>query len=142
MIASIRFTGAAFVLFLGMWPLLAGADAAVPISISNTYKASIQGSTVIVCVDSVANYGSPPPPEETSIFLRYDRGTRQLVALGLKNVFREQSLCGPWDWTRACNCMKDECVPPGTYRYGWSPALETCGEIWVQATVRRPIKIT
>jgi hypothetical protein len=124
----------ALLLAPGLWSSVARGDGVV-IVIRNTYKVTVQNNTVFVCVTGVANVYAPSAPESESLFLRYDVNTKQLVALGLDNVVSQNSLCPSKEGLASCTCVKDECVPPGTYRYGWSPPPKTCGEIYADAMV-------
>jgi|GEM_PF-3998917 len=126
-------------LLVSFWSLPARADGQ-PIITTNAYRVSVQGNTVIVCLHSEENVGGGAmTPERGSILLRYNRSKKQLVALGLDNASStaaayELGLCER-NWAGSCYCMKDECVPPGAYRYGWSPFPGFCGQIFGEATV-------
>jgi len=78
----------------------AHADCAVP----RYYTLKATGNTVAVC-EGVTQ----PPCTPSTPFLRQDEATGEVVSIA--------ATCGE------VRCFNDECVPPGTYRYGLASLL-------------------
>jgi hypothetical protein len=121
------------------FPGPAGADAMVYEQYA--YRTRVDGNTVTVCADNVSptgcghSFGSPPP-----VMLRQDTKTGAVVELP-RDLYGEidTQLC-PGNFQSCClECFVDECVPPGTYRYGEAPALPHCGEYYGEVTVTSPL---
>jgi hypothetical protein len=74
--------------------------------------------------------------------LRQNAETNEVVEIPAPGVasYRDPDLC-PEDGRDCCRvpCYVDECVPPGTYRYGMAPTLGYCGRYYGVVTVLTPL---
>jgi MYXO-CTERM domain-containing protein len=97
-------------------PAVAHADCAEPPS----YFAAVEANTVVVC-PLYATDGCP----ETGGMLRVDVATGAVAKLPTSCVPPPASL----SQSEATACYQDECVPPGTYQYGYAEpfACAECG---------------
>jgi hypothetical protein len=101
---------------LGLW---LGADVAHANSPApETYMTQVVGNLVYVCPWNFAERGCP----DAEGMLREDTASGAVVKLATSCVTEAGDL-GTWEH----GCYVDECVPPGTYRYGYATPYECEG---------------
>lgn len=100
-------------------PVLARADCAEPPG----YASAVTGNTVVVCaVGGLEEFTGCP---ETGGMLRVDVASGGVAKLPDSCVPPPATIEG----SRSTACYEDQCVPPGTYQYGYAApfACEECG---------------
>jgi len=120
-------------------PLLLAAAAAVMLTSSRAaavpapreYRVAVAGNTVTVCPHSTAR-ACPDPAG----MLRQDERTGAVVEL--------PQACMPDPEWGGGDCYVDECVPPGSYRYGYAKPFACDHRLawtsyWDKAEVTRPL---
>jgi hypothetical protein len=118
-------------------PALARADCAAP----ERYQSAVNTNTVVVCAQGEESNSCPEPGG----MLRVDVATGGVAKLPSSCVSPPSSLADGGGGLIATSCYEDECVPPGTYQYGFAvpyPACsgESCGtEYAVVVTVTSPL---
>jgi hypothetical protein len=108
----------ALVLALILAPRLAHADCAA----GPSYLLTAMGNTVAVCERGVTVARCTP----STPFLRQDEATGQVVSIAA---------------TCSGGCFNDECVPPGTYRYGLASPF-SCSEVGCGQTIPYFVEVT
>jgi len=122
-------TAALLGLLLGLRAAPALGDA--PWATPKSYKTTAQGGSVVVCVS--ADSSDEMTRRE---LLRQNLSTGQVMAVAsASRMPASPVVCPPSVGSQSCHCMKDECVPPGSYRYGWSPTLSGCTQLFGEIVV-------
>jgi hypothetical protein len=104
----------------------------------STYYARAEGSKVTICPRLLNDRSCPQPAG----MLRQKVDTGEVVLLPQSCTPRRVAPHGVADMAHKGACYLDECVPPGTYRYGFARPLECVGDaahFYAQVAVTQPL---
>lgn len=115
-------------------PLQARGDA--PVFNSAKYRIFVIRNSVLICIDNTSNAlpGHIHNCGSTGqSMIRVNLGDQSAMKLAM-------DCAEPTSDCRYCSkCYLDECVPPGTYRYGAIPEVPHCGEYYGEVKVTNPL---